>query len=102
MKEDLVKELMVSGDDQRIVRATSALGMDVNIPSVRWVVMMGNPTSVLDMAQMMGRAGRDKRPSRATLMLLHDSQAPIGWEYSVRKIPFLGKGGKNRNSCSLS
>jgi len=87
MKEDLVKELMVSGDDQRIVLATSALGMGVNIPSVRWVVMMGNPTSVLDMAQMMGRAGRDKRPSRATLMLLHILKLPLGG--SIRSEKFL-------------
>jgi len=88
-KETLVQELSEIGDAQRIILATGALGMGVNIPSVRWVVMLGNPTSVLDMVQMIGRAGRDKQPSRATLMLLHDSQVHIGWENLVT----------NSNSC---
>jgi len=51
------------------VFATSALGMGVNIPGLRWVILFGPPTNPLDLAQQLGRASRDKKPGKATLVV---------------------------------
>jgi superfamily II DNA/RNA helicase len=51
------------------VITTSALGMGLNIPNVRWVILHGVPPSVLDLAQQMGRACRDQQQGKVTLLV---------------------------------
>lgn len=46
-----------------IVIASSALGMGVNFPDVRFVVHLGAGRSVVDHIQQAGRAGRDGKPA---------------------------------------
>jgi len=53
---------------QRVVVATSALGMGVDIPDVRCIIHIDWPFSVLDYAQESGRAGRDGLVSEAILI----------------------------------
>lgn len=54
---------------KRVVVATSALGMGVDIPDVRCVVHVDWPFSMLDYAQESGRAGRDGLRSEAILIV---------------------------------
>jgi len=87
LKKILVKELTAvdSEEKRKVVLTTSALGMGINIRMVRWVILLGDPPSVLEMTQMMGRAGRDKRPSRATLLVRKTGNV-MGWEDYVRSL----------------
>ena len=67
MKETILKELCSPHSKCRVVFATMALGMGVNIPSVREVIHIGPPRSVREYFQEAGRAGRDNKQSHAIL-----------------------------------
>ena len=55
----------------RVVVATSALGMGVDIPDIRMIIHADEPRSLLDYAQESGRAGRDGLVSDAVI---------VGWQ----------------------
>jgi ATP-dependent DNA helicase RecQ len=55
----------------QIVIATSAFGMGMDHPHLRWALLWQAPPSLLSLAQAVGRAGRDP---------LRSSQAVIFWE----------------------
>ena len=57
------------------VVCTSAFGMGINKPNVRWVVHFHAPLLLSEYVQEIGRAGRDGKPSVA-LMLISE---PTGW-----------------------
>jgi len=52
----------------RIIVATSAFGLGINIPDIREVVTFGCAMSMEDGLQCWGRAGRDGLPSMGTLL----------------------------------
>lgn len=52
----------------RIVIATSALGMGVDVLNCNSVVLYGPPRSVVDLVQAVGRVGRDGLPSVALII----------------------------------
>ncbi len=62
-------------DAMRFVVCTSAFGMGINKPNVRWVVHFHAPLLLSEYVQEIGRAGRDGKPSTA-LMLIGE---PTGW-----------------------
>ena len=53
---------------QRVIVATSALGMGVDIPDIRCIIHMDRPRTLLDYAQESGRAGRDGLRSEAVII----------------------------------
>ena len=67
MKEAILKQLCKPESKCRVVFATMAMGMGVDIPSVREVLHIGPPRSVREYYQESGRAGRDNKKSWATL-----------------------------------
>lgn len=61
-----VQDAFMAGD-VRVVVATSAFGMGIDKPDVRWVLHGDTPTSVDAYHQEIGRAGRDGGAARAVL-----------------------------------
>jgi RecQ family ATP-dependent DNA helicase len=61
---------------KRVIVATSALGMGVDIPDIRCIVHIDWPFTVLDYAQESGRAGRDGLRSEAVMMVQEGQQRP--------------------------
>ena len=52
----------------RVIVATGAFGMGMDIPDIRLVVHVDNPRSIKDYGQASGRAGRDGLPSKAVII----------------------------------
>ncbi|MDL5160557.1 RecQ family ATP-dependent DNA helicase [Actinomycetospora termitidis] len=61
-----VQDAFMAGD-LRVVVATSAFGMGIDKPDVRWIVHGDTPTSIDAYHQEIGRAGRDGGSARAVL-----------------------------------
>ncbi len=53
---------------QQVIVATSALGMGVDIPDIRYIIHVDRPRTLLDYAQESGRAGRDGCRSEAMVI----------------------------------
>jgi len=66
-KQAVVREFCSDGNC-RILIATIAFGMGVDIPNIRQVVVWGLPTDAVSLWQQIGRAGRDKNPSKAFIV----------------------------------
>jgi len=85
LKEEILLRLMsLKGEERLCVIATSALGMGLDIPNVRLVVFAGAlPKSELDLAQMVGRACRDRRRGKVKILIpsnSNDKKAVEAWE----------------------
>lgn len=59
IKDNVLSDLMSPDGSIRLVIATSALGMGVNLPNIKRVVMFGVPESMESYLQPVGRGGRD-------------------------------------------
>ncbi len=64
----------LSGKSQFVV-CTSAFGMGINKPDVRWVVHFQSPQLLSEYIQEVGRGGRDGLPSDALTLI----DEPTGW-----------------------
>lgn len=65
MKEQILKELSSPASRVRVIFATVAMGMGVDIPSTWHVVHVGTPRTVTEYIQETGRAAHDGKPSTA-------------------------------------
>jgi hypothetical protein len=62
---DVQRELYGEG---RVIMATNALGLGIDIPNIRVVLHLGMPREMVDYAQQSGRARRDGNPSEAIVL----------------------------------
>ena len=67
-----MKELMEG--KHRVICATNALGLGVDLPDIRVVIHAGQPQKLKDYAQESGRAGRDRESSEAIIVCGHIEQ----------------------------
>lgn len=58
----------------RIIAATNALGLGINIPNIRAVIHVGILRELRDYVQESGRAGRDFQPATAVILRAQSSQ----------------------------
>ncbi len=63
------------GNTMQFVVCTSAFGMGINHPHVRWVVHYHVPLLLAEYVQEVGRAGRDGKPALALSLV----SEPTGW-----------------------
>jgi superfamily II DNA helicase RecQ len=56
--------------DQRILVATSALGLGYHLDNIDVVIHLGTPRNIIDFIQQSGRAGRNGKPSHS--VIFHD------------------------------
>lgn len=67
IKQKVLSSLLEEDGDCRIVIATSALGMGVNIPNIRQIIHYGAASDLESYVQEVGRGGRDGQPCKAIL-----------------------------------
>ena len=67
MKEEILCQLNSEKSNLRVVFATVAFGMGVDIHSVRQIIHIGPPRTIREYFQETGRAGRDGKFSKAIL-----------------------------------
>ena len=67
MKEEILKQLCSQCSIIRVVFATVAIGMGVDIPDIRQIIRVVPPCSMKAYFQETGRAGRDGKSSSACL-----------------------------------
>jgi ATP-dependent DNA helicase RecQ len=73
IEERLAVEQGIREGRIRWISATSAFGMGMNFAALRWVILWQVPFSVLDLAQMLGRAGRVQGQSARAFLLWDDA-----------------------------
>ena len=67
MKQEIIKELSKQNSKIRVVFATSALSMGVNMPHITRIIHIALPASFEEYVQEVGRAGRSGLQSYAYL-----------------------------------
>ncbi len=80
-----VQDDFINGRIRGVV-ATTAFGMGIDKPDVRFVCLFNYPDSLESYVQMVGRGGRDGAPS-ATLLLASPSDATAVRRFAVGDIP---------------
>ncbi|WP_062662724.1 DEAD/DEAH box helicase [Aeropyrum camini] len=67
-RRKLVEEMASEGRGRKVIVATKAFGMGVDISNLRWTLHLFPSDSVEDLVQEIGRAGRDGLPARSVIL----------------------------------
>ncbi|XP_063426214.1 bifunctional 3'-5' exonuclease/ATP-dependent helicase WRN-like [Mytilus trossulus] len=70
-KKKIIEAMCQISSDIRIVFATTALGMGIDVVACHSIILYGSPRSILDLVQEIGRVGRDN--SNSVAILMHNS-----------------------------
>lgn len=90
--------------EERVIVATSALGLGIDIPDIRAIIHADEPRSLLDYAQESGRAGRDGLSSQAIVIWKEDGRgagSAEGWRIEeMGWVTRFIKGGEDETEAS--
>jgi ATP-dependent DNA helicase RecQ len=78
-EERKLLEEQVGHATPQVVVATSAFGMGMDYPHLRWAVLWQAPPSLLALAQAIGRVGRGSEAARALLLWDDDDFQLLEW-----------------------
>ena len=67
IKKKILKELSTSASKVRVIFATTAMGMAMDIQAIRHIIHVGPPCAAREYFQETGRAGHDRKQSFGTL-----------------------------------
>lgn len=67
-------EMQFINGKKRIMVATTAFGMGVDVPDIRLVIHFNLPLSVIDYYQQIGRAGRDDKKAHCVLLYAEEDR----------------------------
>ena len=67
MKDKIIKAFTSQSSPLRVVIATTAFAMGIDVPDVRTIIHFGCCEDVESYVQAVGRAGRDGQPSKAVI-----------------------------------
>ena len=68
IKEKIIKAFSSESYPLRVVTATSAFGMGIDVPNIRTIIHFGCCEDIESYIQGVGRAGRDWKPSKAIIL----------------------------------
>lgn len=73
----------------KIICATCAFGMGIDIPNIRTIIHFGIPSSLEDLVQECGRAGRDGKESNLYLLDFEDGRKTQQFFFETKNPPYI-------------